>query len=84
MAIPDHLSDAPVPQDFASGYWCTDFNFEYEGPGPRFRDHNRWMLPRRWRMAGAFKVSLVDEPRHTRHLLSGVPRILRARFQYQF
>jgi hypothetical protein len=30
--------------------------------GPRFADGNRWMLPRRWRMAGAFKASLVGEP----------------------
>src|ERR1700730_12193900 len=62
--VPDHLSDAPVRQLFTQGYWCTDFIFEYDGPGPRFTDENRWMLPRRWRMAGAFKASLVGEPRH--------------------
>jgi hypothetical protein len=57
-----HLSDAPVRQAFTEGNWCTDFIFEYDGPGPRFADENRWMLPRRWRMAGAFKASLVGEP----------------------
>lgn len=62
--IPDHLADAPVRQDFALGYWCTDFAFEYDGPRPRFVDHNQWMLPRRWRMAGAFDVSFVDNPPH--------------------
>jgi hypothetical protein len=63
-SVPDHLSDAPVRQAFTEGYWCTDFIFEYDGPGPRFANENRWMLPRRWRMAGAFKVSLVGEPQH--------------------
>jgi hypothetical protein len=61
-SVPDHLSDAPVRQAFTGGYWCTDFIFEYEGPGPRMAPENRWMLPRRWRMAGAFKASLVGEP----------------------
>jgi hypothetical protein len=51
---------------FTEGYWCTDFNFEYDGPGPRFGGENRWMLPRRWRMAGAFKASLIDEPQFAR------------------
>jgi hypothetical protein len=63
-SVPDHLSDAPVRQIFTEGYWCTDFIFEYDGPGPRFADENRWMLPRRWRMAGAFKSSLVSDPQH--------------------
>ncbi len=62
VSVPDHLSDAPVRQAFTQGYWCTDFIFEYDGPGPRNR--NQWMLPRRWRMAGAFEASLVDNPRH--------------------
>ena len=62
--VPDHLLDAPVRQAFTQGYWCTDFIFEYDGPGPCFADENRWMLPRRWQMAGAFKSSLVDVPRH--------------------
>jgi hypothetical protein len=63
-SVPDHLSDAPVRQAFTTGYWCTDFILEFDGPGPRFGDENRWMLPRRWRMAGAFSSSLVGEPQH--------------------
>jgi hypothetical protein len=63
-SVPDHLSDAPVRQMFTQGYWCTDFIFEYDGLSLPFTDENRWMLPRRWRMAGAFKASFVDEPRH--------------------
>jgi hypothetical protein len=59
---PDHLSDAPVRQSFTEGYWCNDFTFEHDGPGSRFRAANHWMLPLRWRMAGAFKASLVNEP----------------------
>lgn len=63
-AIPDHLSDAPSRQMFTQGYWCMDFTFEYDGPGPHFMDDNRWILPRRWRMAGAFKTSIVSAPQH--------------------
>jgi hypothetical protein len=63
-SVPEHLSDAPVRQVFTEGYWCTDFIFEYDGPRSRFTAENRWMLPRRWRMAGAFKTSRVNEPRH--------------------
>ena len=62
--VPDHLSDAPVRQTFTIGYWCTDFIFEYDGPGSRFTDGNRWMLPRRWRMPGAFKITLVGHQQH--------------------
>lgn len=65
-SVPDHLSDAPPRQLFTTGYWCTDFTFEYDGPSPYFGDGNRWILPRRWRMAGAFKSSLVDEPQFSR------------------
>lgn len=64
LTIPDHLSDAPVRQTFTEGYWCTDFIFEYDGPGSCFTNENRWILPRRWRMAGAFKVSLVGNLQH--------------------
>lgn len=59
--LPDHLSDAPVRQSFNLGYWCADFVFEHDGPGPVFGGENRWMLPRRWRMARAFKVSFVGD-----------------------
>lgn len=62
---PDHLSDAPARQIFTEGYWCTDFIFEYDGPGPYFGQENRWILPRRWRMVGAFRPSFVGEPRHS-------------------
>jgi hypothetical protein len=61
VTMPDHLADAPVHQVFTEGHWCTDFIFEYDGPGPRFSDGNRWMLPRRWRMAGAFKTLFVGD-----------------------
>jgi hypothetical protein len=64
--VPDHLSDAPARQAFTTGLWCTDFIFEYDGPGARLGDENRWMLPRRWRMAGAFKSLLVGSG-GTRH-----------------
>jgi hypothetical protein len=60
-SVPDHLSDAPPRQLFTQGYWCTDFTFEYDGTGPRFAQENQWELPRRWRMAGAFKTSLIGE-----------------------
>lgn len=63
--IPDHLSDAPVRQIFTNGYWCTDFIFEYDGPGSRFTNENRWMLPHRWRMAGAFKCTVAGNAQNT-------------------
>ena len=62
---PDHLADAPVRQQFTQGYWCTDFTFEYDGPGPRFTNHNQWVLPRRWRMAPAFETSLMSSSPHS-------------------
>lgn len=64
VTAPEHLSDAPLRQIFTQGYWGTDFIFEYDGPGSRFTEENRWMLPRRWRMASAFKVSFVGGERH--------------------
>jgi hypothetical protein len=62
--VPDHLSDAPPKQVFTEGYWCNDFSFEHDSVGPRFSPRNHWMLPRRWRMTGAFKVSLSNERTH--------------------
>lgn len=62
--VPDHLSDAPPRQAFTQGYWCTDFVFECDTPGPRFGKGNYWMLPRRWRMAGSFKTSLTSAQQH--------------------
>ncbi len=62
--VPEHLADAPQRQDFASGYWLTEFILEHSGPRPRFMEENRWVLPRRWRMAGAFNVTRVERPQH--------------------
>jgi len=61
---PDHLSDAPVRQIFTQGYWCTDFVLECDGPGtgPLFGGNNKWELPHRWRMAGAFKATWASPP----------------------
>lgn len=60
--IPDHLSDAPVRQAFTTGFWCADFLLERESPGPMFSEQNLWVLPRRWRMVDAFKISYALEP----------------------
>jgi hypothetical protein len=60
--LPDHLSDAPPRQTFTEGYWSTDYLLEYDGSKARFLIRNRWELPRRWRMAGAFKVVSFDTP----------------------
>lgn len=65
IAEPDHLSDAPLRQLFTQGSWVTDFGFEHDGPGARFSTANRWALPRRWRMAGAFKITFSNEPSHS-------------------
>jgi hypothetical protein len=56
---PDHLSDAPPRQRFIEGCWSNDFIFEHDGPGPV--GENRWELPRRWRMAGAFNGTPAGE-----------------------
>jgi len=61
MTKPDHLSDAPSRQIFTTGYWCTDFIFEYENHGSHLISENQWMLPRRWRMAGAFKCTFTGD-----------------------
>ncbi len=53
---PDHLADVPPRQSFAEGFWATDFDIENEAAPPRFSNHNRWLLPRRWRMARAFSI----------------------------
>ena len=60
VATPSHLSDAPPRQAFTVGCWGTDVTFEHEGPRPRLGDINRLTLPRRWRMAGAFKVTMTE------------------------
>ena len=59
--LADHLSDAPTRQIFNVGYWSTDYFLERDGPTARGLVRGRWELPRRWRMAGAFKVAFVDQ-----------------------
>ena len=61
--VPEHLSDAPLKQAFTAGFWCTDFLLEYDAPRPRFAEQNLWVLPRRWRLLSAFKISYMSEPR---------------------
>ena len=73
--LPDHISDAPPRQAFNEGYWSTDYLFEYDGPSSRFLIRNRWELPRRWRMAGAFKVAFAEQ----RSLAAIPPRTRRGR-----
>ena len=58
--LPDHL-DALPRQTFNEGYWSTDYFLEYDVPEARGLIHNRWEMPRRWRMAGAFEVKFVDQ-----------------------
>lgn len=60
---PDHLTDVPARQRFAAGAWANDLIFERGEDGPRFGE-NRWVLPRRWRITGAFKCTLIGEPRY--------------------
>lgn len=61
--VPDHLADAPIRQSFTTGYWASDFILEHDGPGS-WMSKNRWILPRRWRLAGAFQVDFVSTPPH--------------------
>lgn len=60
ISAPDHLADSPSRQAFTAGYWATDLSLELDGPGPHFTNENRWMLPRRWRMTGAFKAIVAN------------------------
>ncbi|MDO9333207.1 MAG: hypothetical protein Q7T57_01625 [Dehalococcoidales bacterium] len=62
--VPDHVQVAPVRQSFTLGYWCTDLILEYDGPGARRSESNRWKLSPRWRMSGAFKVTLHNPSQH--------------------
>ncbi|MDR3525567.1 MAG: hypothetical protein P4L66_15865 [Acetobacteraceae bacterium] len=55
-ATPDHLNDAPSRQTFTQGYWAADVTLEHGGAYSRLARGNRWMLPRRWRVASSFKV----------------------------
>lgn len=74
ILTPDHLSDAPSRQTFTQGYWCNDFTFQLGRATPRSADDNVWALPRRWRLAGAFKTAFVG--RH-HHVLPPVQRRVR-------
>ncbi|MBK7464651.1 MAG: hypothetical protein IPJ50_19405 [Betaproteobacteria bacterium] len=56
---PEHLKDAPPGQSFTLGCWALDLSFEYERNKPRFTQDNVWMLPKRWRMAGAFEAKFA-------------------------
>lgn len=56
---PEHLNDAPPSQSFTLGLWALDLSFEHERDKPRFAQNNVWMLPKRWRLAGAFGSKFV-------------------------
>lgn len=58
-AEPEHLNDAPSGQLFTLGLWALDLSFEYEQDKPKLSQDNVWMLPKRWRMAGAFEAKFV-------------------------
>lgn len=62
-SIPRHLSDAPPRQTFTVGSWGMDMTLEHEGPRPRGANLNHLSLPRKWRMAGAFKLTMTDDVR---------------------
>jgi hypothetical protein len=56
---PEHLNDAPPSQSFALGLWALDLSFEYERDRSGLLQNNLWMLPKSWRMAGAFEAKFV-------------------------
>ncbi|WP_338801899.1 hypothetical protein V9L13_06390 [Pseudomonas sp. RSB 5.4] len=58
---PEHLRDAPTGQVFTLGLWALDLSFEYERDKPRLAQDNVWMLPKRWRMAGAFVTKFITK-----------------------
>lgn len=58
---PEHLRDAPSGQVFTLGLWALDLSFEYERDKPRLAQDNVWMLPKRWRMAGAFVTKFITK-----------------------
>lgn len=67
VATPPHLLDAPPRQGFTLGPWANDVTLDHDGPGARLGIGRPYELPRRWRMAGAFKASL-SEQNHSRFL----------------
>jgi hypothetical protein len=64
VAEPGHLVDAPPNQSFAEGFWPSDYAFGLPGVGIRLGDSNTWMLPKRWRLAGAFGVERANSMQH--------------------
>ena len=56
---PDHLKDAPPGQAFTLGCWAVDLRLEHKSDNYELTlptgMQNEWGLPKRWRMAGAFK-----------------------------
>ncbi len=71
---PDHLADAPHRQTFTTGVWASDYLLSHNEDKPRFSNENAWLLPRRWRMAGAFKAEFTSTSRE----LAYPPRSTRA------
>lgn len=66
---PDHLKDAPPGQAFTLGKWAIDLRLEHDRAGPRLhRGDNEWILPKRWRMAGAFKAKFETRGGNQHHL----------------
>ena len=54
---PVHLSDVPFRQRFAMGCWAVDYLLEREGAAAGDgANRSLLLLPRRWRMASAFKI----------------------------
>lgn len=63
-SLPDHVFDVPYGQVFGKGVWASDILLDHGEEKPRFSNGNTWLLPRRWRMAGAFKVDFTATSRN--------------------
>lgn len=60
---PDHLEDVPHSHHFGAGLFAVDYDLEIGDPDASVywsERPPRWVLPRRWRLAGAFAVSRGD------------------------
>jgi hypothetical protein len=76
-ATPFHLVDLPPKHTFAKGCFAVDYDFEIDQPNALSRSSTlpRWEIPRRWRMAGAFRVErgqaqygrIMPRPRRSRN-----------------
>lgn len=78
-AAPEHLRDAPPGQAFTLGCWAVDLRLEHGDENfelPRYTGiQNEWILPKRWRMAGAFKPKFeVRGMSHHMHVLNRTNR----------